>query len=243
MPLPIPGPGTPATSTYAKQFYVRDRQDWAIEQERYRHDQALYSIGEYSIFYLMWSLLDLEAGLVTRCARCYGTAGTIANRETVVYNQPTINRCPDCFGTTYEGGFRARIVRPAIWADNDESEKQDAKGVVHPETVNVESTWDFRMRQGDYIIRADGSRWRLPASPRRTTLRSGYDHPGQAANAISYSQIQARLEEAGTVAYTLLPTDKISIHTLLVQPGYFPRDFATFQIVRAPLIPSDGVID
>jgi len=242
MPLPIPQPSQPRTDS-GNRFYVRAPQVWAVDQERYRHDQALWSLGEYSIFYLMWSLLDLEAGLVTRCLRCYGTGGTVDNRKAKVYNQPTINRCPDCFGTTYEGGFRARIVRPALWADNDEAEKPDRQGVVHPETTNVESTWDFRMRQGDYIIRADGSRWRLPVSPRRTTLRSGYDHPSQKDTAITYAQMQARLEEEGTVAYDLLPTSKIGIHTLLTQSSEFPRDFGSFEIIRAPLVPADGVID
>jgi hypothetical protein len=242
MPLPIPQPSIPVNGP-GNRLYVRAPQNWAVDQERYRHDQALYSLGEYTIFYLMWSLLDFQAGLVTRCARCYGTSGSLDNRKAKVYNQPTINRCPDCFGTTFEGGFRARIVRPALWADNDEAEKLERQGVVHPETASVESTWDFRMRQGDYFIRADGSRWRLPTSPRRTTLRSGYAHPAQADAAITYAQMQARLEEEGTVVYDLPPTSKIGIHTLLTQGADFPRSFGAFEIVRAPLIPTDGVID
>lgn len=242
MPIPIPPPG-PVIPQTRQRFYVRSTQDWAIDQERYRHDQALFVIGEYSIFYLMWSLLDLQAGLVTRCARCYGTTGTIPNREAKVYNQPSINRCPDCFGTTYEGGYRARIVRPSIWADNDEEEKLARQGVVHPESVSVESTWDFRMRQGDYIIRADGSRWRLPAAPTRTTLRSGYEHPAQAETAITYARMQARLEEPGTVAYLLTPTSKVGIHTMLTTTSDFPRGFGDYEQIRAPLIPLDGVID
>lgn len=242
MPLPIPHPNPPATEQ-PNRFYVRDTQTWAVDQERYRHDQALYTVGEYSIFYLMWSQLDLLAGLVERCARCYGTDGTIPNRKADVYNQPSNNRCPDCFGTTYEGGYRARIVRPALWADNDEDEKLDRRGVVHPESVSVESTWDFRMRGGDYIIRADGSRWRLPAAPRRTTLRSGYDHPAQHDASITYARMQARLEEPGTVAYLLDPTNKIGIHTMLTAKSDFPRSFSDFEVIRAPLIPPDGVID
>ena len=242
MPLPIPHPSEPDT-TVANQFYVRERQDWAIDQERYRHYQALYALGEYSIFFLMWSVLDFEAGLVARCARCYGTSGTITDRKAQVYQQPSVNRCPDCFGTTFEGGYRARIVRPSLWADNDESEKPDRRGSVHPEAVSVESTWDFRMRQGDYIVRADGSRWRLPASPRRTTLRSGYEHPAQVDNSITSARIQARLEEPGTVAYTLPPTSKAGVHTLLTQRELFPSQFTSFEIIRAPLIPADGVID
>lgn len=242
MPIPLPPPGVP-TGTPPNQLYVRDRQNWAVDQERYRHDQALYSLGEYAIFCMMWSLLDFEAGLVTRCATCYGAPGSIQNATAEVYQQPKINKCPDCFGTTFEGGFRAKIVRPSLWADNDEEEKLDKRGVVHPESVSVESTWDFRMREGDYIIRADGSRWRLPAAPRRTTLRSGWDHPAQKQNSITYARMQARFEEPGTVAYMLPPTDKTTIHTLLTQRAYTPQHFSAIEVIRAPLIPSDGVID
>lgn len=242
MPLPIPRPDVPVISS-AQPYHLRQREDWSIQQERLRHDEALYRLGEYSIFYLMWSILDFEAGLVARCTRCYGASGSIANRKAEVYDQPSTNRCPSCFGTTFEGGFRAKIVRPALWADNDETEKPDRRGVVHPEAVDVESTWDFRMRQGDYIIRADGSRWRLPSSPRRTTLRTGYEHPAQATNSITYAQIQARLAEPGTVAYDLEPTEKSAVHSLLTASSYFPRDFSAFEQIRAPLIPEDGVID
>jgi hypothetical protein len=99
------------------------------------------------------------------------------------------------------------------------------------------------MHQGDYILRADGSRWRLPDSPRRTTLRSGFDHPAQADTAITYAQMRARLEEPGTVAYDLVPTSKTGIHTLLTDKSHFPRDFSDFEVIRAPLIPDYGVID
>lgn len=242
MPIPLPPPGVP-TSAPPNQLYLRDRQGWAVDQMRYRHDQALYRLGEYSIFYMMWSLLDFEAGLVTRCATCYGTPGSTQNASAQVYQQPKINKCPDCFGTTFEGGYRARIVRPALWSDNDESEKLDKRGVVHPESVSVETTWDFRMREGDYVIRADGSRWRLPASPRRVTLRSGWGHPDQAHNSITYGQISARFEEPGTVAYMLWPQDKTTLHTTLTEQSHTPLAFPELESVRAPLVPSDGVID
>src|ERR1043165_6197117 len=133
MPFPIPSIPDPVSPTGVLPRHTRQVENWAIEQERYRHDLPLYTLGEYTIFYLMWTLLDFEAGHVTRCARCYSTSGTVANREANVYNQPSINRCPDCFGTTFEGGYRARIVRPALWSDNDESEKQDRRGTIHPE--------------------------------------------------------------------------------------------------------------
>src|SRR6202012_4188862 len=122
--------------------------------------------------------IDFLRGLVQRCSTCYASTDPLANRITNVYNQPTRNKCPDCFGTTFEGGFRARMVRPVIINDTDETEKQDRRGTVHTDDIQVESTWDFRSRDGDYLLRADGSRWRLSA-PMRTTLRTGFVYPSQ----------------------------------------------------------------
>jgi hypothetical protein len=181
MPIPITRPDD-TSSPHTDEYYLRQQEDWATYQERMRHEQALYQVGEYSMFILMWSLIDFEEGLVVRCTRCYGTTGTIQQRVANVYNQPTQNECPDCYGTTFEGGIRAKIVRPTIWADQDEKEKLAQRGVVHPERVSVESTWDFRMRQGDFILRADGSRWRVPTGsdvtdvpPDRGSLRGARD--------------------------------------------------------------------
>jgi hypothetical protein len=244
MPYPIPPVSPPAPVAPGTQPYqLRQRQDWAIQQERQRHNEALYTLGEYAVFYLMWSLLDFQAGLVAQCTRCYGSSGSTTDRIGQVYSQPSINRCPDCFGTSFEGGFRARIARPSLWSDADEDEKPQRRGTTHPSTASVESTWDFRMRQGDYILRSDGSRWRLPTAPRRVQLRTGYEHPTQALNAITDAQIQARLEEPESVAYSLSPTDKPSLHALLSQTTYFPQDFSAFEIIRGPLIPTDGVMD
>lgn len=218
-------------------YYLRQSQNWAIEQEQQRHAQALYSVGEMACFVLMWHEIDFQRGLVTRCATCYDTADPIINRITSVYNQPTRNKCPDCFGTTFEGGFRARIVRPVIITDTDETEKPDRRGVVHTDDMEVESTWDFRSRNGDFLLRADGSRWRLSA-PQRTTLRTGFAHPSQLITAIAYSAMRASYEEEGTVAYLLPPTDPTQLQAVLTAPAFWPPDFSTFEIERAALIPA-----
>ena len=49
--------------------------------------------------------------------------------------------------------------------------------MVHPDEVSVESTSDFRLRQGDYVVRADNSRWRVN-TPQRVTVRTGYPVDG-----------------------------------------------------------------
>jgi hypothetical protein len=234
--------GTSTTPGYAPQqpYYVRDPQGWAIEQERMRHDQALYQIGEMSIFILMWTELDFKNGLVNRCKICYASSDPIQNRIAAVYNQPTKNRCPDCFGTTFEGGYRARIVRPVVITDVDETENLDRRGSTHPADINVETTWDFRSRNGDYLVRSDGSRWRLD-TPQRTTLRSGFGHPTQLTTEISYGNIRGHLEELTTVSYLIPPTNVLQFGPELRGVQHYPPQFPELEDVRGSLIPMSTV--
>lgn len=241
MPIPIPPPNEVERRPVRQPHYIRERQDWQIEQERERHTGALYMVGEWAMFILMWHELDEIDGLVGRCSRCYGSAGSKAQRVAEVYAQPTQNRCPVCFGTTFEGGYRARIVRPAIFTDADETEQQGARGSMHPISANVESTFDFRVRQGDYVFRADGSRWQL-GTPQRVQLRTGFEHPGQSSSAITYNNSPAKMEDRTSVAYLIPPVAPEQLRMVLSQPLRRPGDFRLFEEIRGPLIPP-GVID
>lgn len=214
-------------------FYIRERQDWAIEQEQYRHDQALYSIGEPAVFVLMWTLSDFQHGYTTRCSRCYSQNPDLNERVASVYNQPSVAKCPWCYGTTFEGGIRARIVRPALFTDSDDDQKKDKRGVTNPQTVNVESTNDFRYRSGDFVFRADGSRWQLGA-PRRVQVRTGFEHPNQAAASMGYTQGQASLEDATSVAY-IIPPSGDDLANILYPESREPRIKLDF--INGPLIP------
>lgn len=225
---------TPGVS--AQPYYVRQRQNWAIEQERMRHAQAVYWVGEWAIWFLMWHVVDFEAGLVGRCTTCRGASGSRDDRIGSVYNQPTQNKCPNCFGTSFEGGYRAKIVRPTIFSDTDETERLDRKGAVHPDDMTIESTWDFRVLGGDYVIRSDNTRWQL-RTPQRVTVRTGFDHPDQVDDSISYGSIRAGYEEPTTVAYMLPPTSATTIKSTLSVPMRHPQDFSLFEVIRAPLIP------
>lgn len=228
-----PASGPPRVQPY----HIQQTQDFAIEQERKRHAEALWHIGEYAIFFLMWHLLDFQQGLVTRCSRCWANTGKDA-RIAAVYQQPKNNECPICFGTTFEGGYRARIVRPAIFADTDLDERIEKRGEVHPDNVSVETTWDFRIRPGDYVVRADNSRWRMRV-PSRTTLRSGFGFPGQIGASLTYARIIAEREELTTVAYLLPPVDAEAVRNVVTQPARSPLDFAVFEDLRGPLIPRE----
>ena len=223
-------PGPPRVQPY----HLRQVKPYAIEQERKRHAEALWAVGEYVIFFLLWHLLDFQQDLVARCTRCYAPGKDA--RVAAVYNQPKDNKCPICFGTTFEGGYRARIVRPVIIADSDQNERLDRRGEVHPESLSVETTWDFRIRPGDFMVRADGSRFRLQV-PSRTTLRTGFGFPGQTEASLTYARITAEYEEPPTVAYLLPPVDQETVEGILTQPTKSPLDFAVFEQIRGPLIP------
>lgn len=237
MPIPIPAPipGDQA-GVQAQAYYVRDRQDWSVEQERQRHNQALFTVGEYAMFALMWHLPDFEAGLVGRCTRCSGAAGSKQEAILDVYKQPTQNKCTACFGTTFEGGYRALIVRPAIFSDTDEGEQLSNRGLVQPNDINVESTTDFRVRSNDYVFRADGDRYQLGV-PQRITLRTGFGIPSQTSAAIGYNHARASYEDPrASVAYMIGPSAP-ALRELLTRGSRYPEDFSSAEVIRGPLIP------
>jgi hypothetical protein len=216
-------------------YYVRQSQPWAIAQERQRHTQALLQVGENFLFTLMWHIQDFEAGLVVRCARCFSTGSTVDQAIANVYKQPNQNRCPDCYGTTFEGGIKAQIVRPAIISDADQTDAYDARGVTHVEDLTIESTADFHVRNGDYAFRANGDRFYLRV-PTRTTLRTGYGSPSMTTTGIDYNLSRASLEDPSSVAY-LLPPTLATQRTVLHRQGYGPSTFTDVEVIHAPLIP------
>jgi hypothetical protein len=238
MPLPIPAPvPSPTPVLPARRLYVRERQDFATENERIRQNQAIYMYGEYVMFILMWHIQDLEAGRITRCSRCYGDGTTLEDRVANVYNQPTQQKCPTCFGTTFEGGYKARIIRPAIITDSDKDDANQARGVTHSMSLDVESISDFRIRSGDYMFRSNGDRFYL-RTPARVTLRTGFYSPRQSNDSIDYNLARAGLEDRKAVAYDI-PPPASSVETILSEVERCPTDFTAYEEIKADLIPSD----
>lgn len=225
-------PMVPNSRATLQPFYLREPQRWAVDQERQRHLQALYTVGEWTMFCLLWHLEDFQNGLVTRCSTCY----TVYSQA---YEQGERNKCPDCFGTTFEGGFKAIIVRPAIFGDTDEGQQFQARGVVGSDDLDMESTPDFRVRSGDYCFRSTGHRFYLRV-PERVTLRTGFATPYQRSMAVGYNHARASLEDPNTVSYTIPPNeaDLVSILNISVTE---PVSFAAYEIIRSPLIPIDDL--
>lgn len=220
----------------AQPYYVRDAQPWSVEQERQRHYQALYAVGEYAMFALMWHIQDFTAGLVDRCHTCTGAPGSKQSIIMDAYEQPERNKCPDCFGTTFEGGYRALIVRPAIFSDTDESENLTARGMVNPSDIDVESTTDFRVRSNDYVFRAGGDRYQLGV-PARIQLRTGFGPVTQTNSAIGYNHARASYEDPNASVAYLIGPDAAGLRSLLSRGRALPEDFSASEQIRGPLIP------
>lgn len=237
LPLPLPaGFAVPVRGT-PQPYAVRRRQDHAVATERQRNLQALYQIGEWCFFALMWHLEDFQASLVGRCTLCY-----VGDPSADAYGQPSRNDCPDCYGTTFEGGYKALIIRPAIFGDTDESESRTNRGVARGGDIACESTPDFRVRSGDYVFRSSGERYYLRV-PDRITGRTGFGPPYQSSTAIGYNHAQASDEDPSSPAYLIPPSaaNLAAILTAPLAPAAFtgvPPDLAAFEVIRAPLIPA-----
>lgn len=210
--------------------HLPDPQRYAVAQERQRHDGALWSFGEYAMFVLLWNITDHDAGLVERCGACFTAYGKIAE----AYGQPAVNSCDACYGTTFEGGFKARIVRPSLWDFNEADYKDHARGEVTISTASIQSTGDFRMRTGDIIIRANGTRWKM-RSLGTNHLRTGFETPAGPRTAIGYNYGQATLEDTSSVSHLIPPTDAVVTAALDVSMERYPRDFSALEVVRGAL--------
>jgi hypothetical protein len=219
-------PGSPAPQG----TYLRQTQDWAVAQEIYRHDQALYMVGEYAMYVLLWTASDYAAGLVGLCLTC------ASDPISKAYGQPTRNKCPDCYGTRFEGGYRALIVRPSLFIDGDDGQNFSARGVVAPQGgIMIETTTDFRVHSGDYCLRATGERFQLSA-PKRATVRTGFATVHQATAGFAYNVMDAAVEDETSVAY-MIPPAITPLITILSRTGNIPQAFSDVEVLRAPLIP------
>jgi len=213
-----------------------DREDWAIEQMRSRHDGALWRFGEYSMFVLLWRIEDFEAGLVGRCPECMTPYGAITD----VYKQPMKTGCVTCYGTTFEGGFKARIVRPAMWDMGEATNGPGERGEVVRANAAVQSTHDFRMRTNDFVRRADGTRWHVQGLS-TNHLRAGFGFPDKEGTAIGFNYGQVILEDPASNAYAIQIPDTLP-QILNVRNPRGGWDFSLYEEIRGPLLPTTPAV-
>lgn len=221
----------PEVHRTAPYWLARDQQ-WARDQVAASHLEALYALGEYSMFVLMWHALDYRAGLVGRCPRCFVALGRVAD----AFGQAGQVDCPDCYGTTFEGGYRARIVRPALWSDVVTDTAQTPRGEVVADSMVLETAGDFTMRHGDYVFRAGGTRYRT-GELTGVWVRSGFDVPdGDKSVAGIFSRVTLE-DPVASVAYRIPPSAE-GVDLVLRQPAsqHLAPDLAAAEDVRGPLL-------
>lgn len=203
---------------------------WVGDQITHSHEEVLYDHGEYAMFVLMWTPLDRAADRVGDCPKCVIAYGEIAK----AYGQPAKEKCDGCFGTGFEGGYRAKIVRPSLWNDGTPDDDQTARGYVVRDTYLVETTNDFTMHKGDYVFRATGDRYQTEAL-NATNIQHGFGTPSRTNMRVAGALPQVRLENKTSVAYIIPPTEA-ELVTTLNQPVNFSTDLSVVEEVRGPLV-------
>lgn len=189
------------------------------------------SFGEFAMFVLLWNILDHNAGLVERCSTCYLAQGKIAD----VYGQSSQAKCPDCYGTTFEGGIKAKLVRTSLWDVNEEDNQADHRGEVIVQTATVQATSDFRLRSGDYIFRADGTRWKMRTMS-TNSLRTGFMEP-EFRTEVGWNYGTVNREDYSSVAYDIPPDPETLMAALDVTHLRYKPDFSMLEEVHGPLLP------
>lgn len=191
----------PGSRSRKQPYVVSPRQRWSSDWVVAQHVEALWLYGEMCLFTMMWRPQDEEAGLVQRCSVCY-----VTSRSAQAFNQPPSKKgCSNCYGTTFEGGIRAQVIRPAIFSDRNTDTSDTPQGTVVQDSLQVETTGDFDFLRGDYIFRADGSRYQAEEKG-EGVLRTGFGTP-LTRDSFRGSIPVARLEDPTAVAFTIPPLD------------------------------------
>lgn len=198
------------------------------------HVDALGRFGEFVMFVLMWTAGDYQQGLVGKCSLC------IANDPIAkAYDQPADSDCPGCFGTTFEGGWRAQIIRPAILTDRNTETKETRRGEVVTDAVSIETTSDFFSRSGDFMFRQDGTRWQMDQMD-TITIRTGMEHPTQ-DQTIGGLIPSAKMEDDVAATVHVLDPPAARVRQMLERASldrHLMLDTTRQDIVRAPLVPA-----
>lgn len=218
--------------TSVQPYFLGPEQPFAISNMAQWVDQANYFIGEYTIFVLLWRVSDFEAGLVERCSICYPDDDDRERRISEVYNQPAKERCPACLGTTFEGGWKAILVRPAQWDTAEPEEEASERGVIAPATASFVTGRDLVLHSGDYALRGDDTRWQV-TGVNTMLVSDGAGVPTSLRELVGSSYTAAQEDRSSVVFDIELPNGAIE---RLAQESHYPIDFTDIDQVRAGTI-------
>lgn len=193
----------------------QNQHPYALAQEVQRHDDAVHWYGEMTAFILWWHIHDFEANLVARCSVCYTPLGDI----TEVYRQVPKQKCAGCYGTTFEGGYRAIIYRPAIWDTTRTDSRTEKRGDIVKATGTIQMASGFIARAGDTAVRSDGTHWQL-SQAQGPELSTGFG-PRGGLDSVIRSKANVQLEDADAVSH-LVTIDTSALDLAGWQPWVSP---------------------
>jgi len=158
------------------QYVYKQRENWAQTDQQRFHDEALQWFGEECIVRLLWRAEDAAAGLVTYCQTCQDSPDpsnpttSVQSRVSRVYKQSGNSYCPDCYGTTFTGGFQPMNYHIYMLAtDTPEVRSNLQTGQFWKENPNVQFSWFPQLRTGDLVARVQA--WSPNGSPALITTR------------------------------------------------------------------------
>jgi hypothetical protein len=98
--------------------------------------------------------------------------------------------------------------------------------------AEVQSVSDFRMRSGDFVFKADGTRWRVQEKQTDSVI-TGFQASDDINAMIGYRYPNVVREDESSIAY-LIPPDGPTLGTILdvsVEPNY-PLCFTDYEVLN-----------
>jgi hypothetical protein len=162
---PVVAPTPPATlpeqteSTIYVQKYREQNSE--IDLQRF-HDETLQTYGEQCLLRLLWRAEDFTAGLVDRCTVCQDSESptnpdiSVQQRVAKVYGQSGNTYCPNCFGTSFNGGFQNIVYQLfMLAADTPDKRNNQVVGQFWNQNPRAQFSWYPQIRQGDLVARVE----------------------------------------------------------------------------------------
>lgn len=193
MPIPF---SIPPPEVTVDVYWDSPHQQFANNHAERWHEESLRVMGEYTAWVLRWRVEDHTAGLVDRCSVC----GVDDPDYFRVYGQPDNANCPNCLGTTFEGGYRAIVVRPTTWNFGEEDNQEGRRGEVSILSADVQTTSDFRAKRGDWALQHDGRRWQVQGI-RDTKVHTGFIGTDRDRQTMGYGYTM-QLEDPSSLIYS-----------------------------------------
>lgn len=115
---------------------------YAVRMARQSIRDSLMSHGEECVLFHMYHVNEVDK-TVQRCPVCYDS----------VYKQGEKFNCPQCYGTTFDGGVKDVYRAWGLFTDANDEETFGKRGFWHPIASSIHTEWQPDLWQRDYVAR------------------------------------------------------------------------------------------